>query len=114
MGVVSNKKSAILNDEINFIGWQSYFDTIIGSGDAPADKPSPEPLNLALKRMALVPSLTIWFIGDSPVDWACAQQSGCRPFSIHNPSTDPSIFHVTHFHHLEEIIDLKHNPCLPA
>lgn len=114
MGVVSNKKPDVLRAEINFIGWQNYFRTVVGAGEAIADKPSPAPLNLALKRMGLDPAPTIWFIGDSPIDWACARQSGCKPLSIHISSSDPTVFHVTNFPHLEEIIDIKHNLSLPA
>jgi len=114
MGVVSNKKPAILRAEISSVGWRSYFHTVVGAGEAIADKPSPAPLNLALERMGLAPAPTIWFIGDSPVDWACAQQSGCKPLSIHVTPSDRSVFHVTNFPHLEEIIDLKHNLSLPA
>lgn len=105
MGVVSNKQSASLRAEIDHMIWQDYFHTIIGSGDAVADKPSPAPLNLALERMGLKPSTDIWFIGDSPVDWACAQQSGCRPFSIHIPSADPAILHINDLQHLGELVD---------
>ncbi|MEI8295276.1 MAG: HAD-IA family hydrolase, partial [Alphaproteobacteria bacterium] len=107
MGVVSNKQAATLRAEIDFIVWQDYFHTVIGSGDAEADKPSPAPLNLALERMSLKASPNIWFIGDSPVDWAAAQQSGCRPFSIHVASVDPAIFHFNDLHHMAEIIDFS-------
>lgn len=79
MGIVSNKKSDLIALEVAHLGWQKYFTTIVGAGDAKADKPSPEPLLMALKRERIDPKISnVWYIGDTENDLACAQSSGCE------------------------------------
>lgn len=78
MAVVSNASGAALRLQIHQMGWQPFFFAVVGAGDCAARKPSPAPLQQALQGQGLMPSHRIWFVGDSPSDWACAQQAGCR------------------------------------
>lgn len=82
MGLVSNKQGDTLRKEVCHLKWDHYFSAVIGAGDAEKDKPNPEPARLALEQMQQVPSLNVWFIGDAPVDWQCAEAIGCWPIPI--------------------------------
>lgn len=81
MAIVSNKKSEILNKEINHLGWSHNFVKIVGSGDALRDKPSPEPAWLACQYLNC-DSKDIYFVGDSLPDWQCAEAIGANPIAI--------------------------------
>lgn len=82
MAVISNKRGEILRREITQLGWKSFFQVVIGSGDLMEDKPSPMPVHHALEKMGFVAGPHVWFVGDAPVDWHCAEASGCLPIPI--------------------------------
>lgn len=71
MAIVSNKIGNNLREEVTHLGYDIYFDKIIGSTDAKEDKPSIYPLILALDGTSLSPC-ECWFIGDSIIDLECA------------------------------------------
>ncbi|MGH1377420.1 MAG: HAD family hydrolase [Alphaproteobacteria bacterium] len=78
MGIVSNKKADLIKLEVERLGWGKYFLTIVGAGDAMNDKPSADPLTLALKRTNIDHNTNnIWYIGDTENDLACASNLGC-------------------------------------
>ncbi len=78
--VVSNKIGATLRKEVQKIGIEKKFFSIVGSFDSAADKPSREPADLALIGSGLDPKKDeIWFIGDTIADIECAYNSDCRP-----------------------------------
>lgn len=78
MGVVSNKRQAFLEREITHLGWNKYFQAIVGAGIAANDKPSGDPLVLALSKAGLTPGAEILYIGDTETDLLCATAAGCR------------------------------------
>jgi phosphoglycolate phosphatase len=78
LGVVSNKTGPVLRREAEHLGWSRYFRRLVGAGDAPADKPDPAPVRVALEGSGLMPSAA-WFVGDTALDMECAVQSGCVP-----------------------------------
>ncbi|WP_051908274.1 HAD family hydrolase [Candidatus Odyssella acanthamoebae] len=82
MGLVSNKGGATLRREVSHLKWDRFFSALIGAGDAVKDKPDPAPALLALKTMGMEASPAIWFVGDAPVDWRCAEAIGCLPIPI--------------------------------
>lgn len=86
IGVVSNKKGPTLRLEIAHLGWEHYFDSIVGAQDAERDKPDPAPVTLALRKADLADSPHIWFIGDSIIDIECAHNTGCIPM-LYGPKT---------------------------
>ena len=47
--VVSNKKGPTLRKEVEHLGWSHYFDSLVGSDDAPRDKPFADPVHLAFE-----------------------------------------------------------------
>lgn len=82
LGIVSNKGGELLRKEVTHLGWDSYFLAIVGSKDAPHDKPAPDMAILALEKMTISSSNNVWLIGDAPVDWECAEALGCLPIPI--------------------------------
>lgn len=82
MAVISNKRGKILRHEITQLGWDSFFQIAIGSGDLQEDKPSPLPVHYVLDKLGLPANHHVWFVGDAPVDWRCAEAAGCLPIPI--------------------------------
>jgi phosphoglycolate phosphatase len=77
LGVVSNKTGPLLRREVERLGWSSFFGSIVGAGDATADKPAREPVHLALAPSGIPPGEDVWFVGDTAIDMECAKNSGC-------------------------------------
>ncbi|OFW79979.1 MAG: hypothetical protein A2887_06650 [Alphaproteobacteria bacterium RIFCSPLOWO2_01_FULL_40_26] len=78
--VVSNKIGATLRKEAAKLGVERKFFAVIGAADSAYDKPSKEPVELALLGSNLDPKQDeIWFIGDTIADVECAKASGLRP-----------------------------------
>ncbi|MGB4191525.1 MAG: HAD family hydrolase [Rickettsiales bacterium] len=77
--IVSNKSGSRLRDEIqNKFMWNNFFDAVVGSGDAPEDKPSILPAKFALTAASLEDYEDVWFIGDSLVDLKTAKNLGAK------------------------------------
>ncbi len=75
-GVVSNKAGAFLRREVTHLGWERFFGPVVGAGDAPADKPDPAPILLALRHWGIVPGAGVWYIGDTALDMQAARAAG--------------------------------------
>lgn len=75
MAVVSNKRGDILRAEVAALGWNKYFQALVGAGDAAKDKPHHEPYALMLGHTAWSAGQGV-YVGDSPIDAAFAQ--ACR------------------------------------
>ncbi|MBI1301198.1 MAG: HAD-IA family hydrolase [Alphaproteobacteria bacterium] len=79
MGVVSNKKAELVALEKKHVGWDSYFDILVGAGEASGDKPEPYSILFALDKMGVNPNKkVVWYIGDTENDLAAAQKAGCK------------------------------------
>jgi phosphoglycolate phosphatase len=79
LGVVSNKTGDLLRREVARLGWSDLFGSIVGAGDAPTDKPTCEPVHLALAPSGVPAGEDVWFVGDTAIDMECAGNSGCVP-----------------------------------
>lgn len=77
LGIVSNKTGVLLRREAEQLGWGHYFGSIVGAGDATADKPDPAPVRLALAPSGIDPGPAAWFVGDTGIDIECAANAGC-------------------------------------
>jgi len=77
LGVVSNKTGELLRREVAQLGWSDFFGSVVGAGDAPADKPAAEPVHLALSSSGVPAGQEVWFVGDTAIDMECARNSGC-------------------------------------
>ena len=82
MGVVSNKRGPLLREEVGALSWDSYFRSVIGAGDASADKPDPAAVHLVLKDSGIAPGPEVWFIGNNHMDMQCAHRAGCTPILL--------------------------------
>lgn len=83
MGIVSNKRHSYLMEEITHLGWNSVFTANVGAGMAARDKPSPDPLVMAIQKAGLDPSSHhIWYIGDTETDIQTAVAAHCTPIFI--------------------------------
>lgn len=111
VGVVSNKMGATLRLELEQLGWQKYFKIAVGAGDAPRDKPHPDPVHFALKESHITPAPNVWFVGDTGVDLAVAQATGCTAilFGDHDMSGHPHGHYdeFPYLHHVKNHAELK-------
>jgi phosphoglycolate phosphatase len=90
-GVVSNKAGAFLRREVAHLGWSRYFGTVIGAGDAAADKPDPAPIRLALARLGHLADLSVWYVGDTALDMQAARAAGVTAALIGNADHDGGV-----------------------
>ena len=90
LGIVSNKRHPTLHKEIEYLGWGNYFKVVIGAGFADKDKPSPEPLNLALQSIdTKLGTSEVLYIGDTETDLMTAQNAKMDiAFIPENPRED--------------------------
>jgi phosphoglycolate phosphatase len=84
MGIVSNKTGDLLRAECEYLGWNNYFNNVIGANDCENDKPAAEPLLLCLKGSGIKPTENTWFVGDAPTDMECAINAGVTAILIKN------------------------------
>lgn len=78
MGIVSNKKADLIKEELKHLNWEHFFEIVIGAGDTPLGKPSPEPLKLALSECGIDASQqNVWYVGDTENDLLCARDAIC-------------------------------------
>jgi phosphoglycolate phosphatase len=74
MAIVSNKRRDFIEQELAALGWADYFAALMGAGDAPQDKPAPDPIWTAMERLGLGrhESRKLWYVGDTEMDLASA------------------------------------------
>ena len=81
LAVVSNKTGMLLRREAEHLAWSRYFRTMVGAGDASADKPPPAVVHAALAGSGIEPASS-WLVGDTALDVECAAAAGCVPVLI--------------------------------
>jgi phosphoglycolate phosphatase len=105
-GVVSNKAGKYLRAEVLHLGWASHFGAVIGAGDAPADKPDPAPILMALDQLGYAAGPTVWYLGDTALDMAAARAAGVTAVLVGDAAHDGGVeraapdLHVTSAHEL--------------
>ena len=87
-GVISNKQGPLLRAEAAHLGWSAHFATLIGAGDATADKPDPAPFALALGSLGINPSAAVWYVGDTALDMQAARAAGCMAVLVGGATHD--------------------------
>ncbi|NMM45985.1 HAD hydrolase-like protein [Rhodospirillaceae bacterium KN72] len=90
--VVSNKQGPFLRKEAGHLNWDRHFHALVGAGDAPRDKPAPDPILLALSGLDVTPGPAVYFVGDSSVDMEIAHATGLTPILIHPEPDFPGEF----------------------
>ena len=81
-GIISNKNGTFLRKEIKKLDWNKYFDNVLGATDLDVNKPSKEIIDALLKQTEILPSKSVWFIGDAIVDLECAYMANCTPILV--------------------------------
>jgi phosphoglycolate phosphatase len=79
LAVVSNKRGDLLRREAAQLGWDGYFERLVGATDAARDKPAVDAVEMALGDSGLAPGPEVWFVGDTDIDMLCAANAGCLP-----------------------------------
>ena len=77
LGVVSSKLGDLVREEAAHLCWSGYFGRIVGAEDAPADKPAPEAMTLALEGSGITSGAEVWYVGDTGIDVTCARNASC-------------------------------------
>ena len=111
LGVVSNKRGDLLRREAAHLGWEQYFSSLVGAGDAMADKPAPAPVRMALGPGKLSANRSVWLVGDAGIDMKCAYESGCLAVLIGGTNPGTAEFedcrphlHARDFAHLARLV----------
>jgi phosphoglycolate phosphatase len=105
-GVVSNKAGSFLRAEVTHLGWVGHFGTVIGAGDAAADKPDAAPILLALDRLGRAADRSVWYLGDTALDMAAARAAGVTAVLVGDASHDGGIDQMGHDLHFPSALDL--------
>ena len=109
IAAVSNKRGPTLRLEVAHMGWDRYFDAIIGAGDAARDKPHPDPAEMALEHMQQRKGSHVCFIGDTVVDLECGNAIGAQCVLYGDVQTDGNIYQGSPFaHHVRDHASLMH------
>jgi phosphoglycolate phosphatase len=89
--VVSNKAGDFLRREVTHLGWDRHFGSVVGAGDALADKPDAAPLLLALKRLGVPAGPQVWYVGDTALDMRAARAAGCAAVLLGTAAHDGGV-----------------------
>ena len=106
-GIVSNKGSSLLNEEIQKLGFKKFFNKILGADCSPEPKPSIEMMIRAISNSKIEFGENIWMIGDSDVDMEFAKISLATGILFcKKKSDDRKLMHNLKINSFQEVIDL--------
>jgi phosphoglycolate phosphatase len=105
-GVVSNKGGTFLRAEVQHLGWARHFRAVVGAGDAPADKPDPAPILLALDSLSCAADRSVWYLGDTALDMEAARAAGVTAVLVGDASHDGGIDRARPDIHFPSALDL--------
>jgi phosphoglycolate phosphatase len=91
LGVVSNKAGRFLRAEVLHLGWAAHFGSVIGAGDAAADKPDPAPILMALEQLGFSAGPEVWYLGDTALDMTAARAAGVTAVLVGDASHDGGV-----------------------
>lgn len=74
-GLVSSGDAQRVRRELAALGVEGFFGAVVCGGETARRKPDPEPLLVALERLAVAPAEAA-YVGDSPEDVAMAKAAG--------------------------------------
>jgi phosphoglycolate phosphatase len=83
-----------------------HFGTVIGAGDAGADKPDPAPILLALDRLGCPANRTAWYLGDTALDMNAARAAGVTAVLLGDAAHDGGIDRAHPDIHFPTALDL--------
>ncbi|NBB98842.1 MAG: phosphoglycolate phosphatase [Alphaproteobacteria bacterium] len=77
LGLCTNKPMGPTRAVLAHLGWEQFFDVVIGGDSLPVAKPDPAPLMAVVEGLGLtLPQIT--YIGDSETDAETAERAGAR------------------------------------
>lgn len=85
---LSNKRGPVLRREVAHLGFDPYFVNIVGTGDAPQDKPDVAAVHFALVPTGIAAGVDVWLVGDGATDMICAHSAGLTPILIETKQPD--------------------------
>lgn len=80
-GLVTSGSRPRVETDLARLEVAGFFEVVICGGDTPHRKPHPEPLQVALERLAVAPEHAA-YVGDSPEDIEMAKAAGVRAIGI--------------------------------
>ena len=75
LGIATGKGALSARITVRELGWQEFFAAVVTGSDTPRQKPAPDMLLLAAKKMQVAPADCV-MIGDSPVDVQAGRSAG--------------------------------------
>jgi HAD superfamily hydrolase (TIGR01509 family) len=87
LGIVSSGDPARVRRELQTLGVDGFFATVVCGGETEKRKPDPQPLQVALERLGVAPGQSA-YVGDSPEDVMMAKAAGA--FAIGIPGGFPN------------------------
>ena len=81
LGIVTAKRHRTVQLAFEHLPLAHYFDTIVAGDDTRMHKPHPDPILLALERLAATPDEAV-YVGDSPYDMQAAKAAGVQAVGV--------------------------------
>jgi pyrophosphatase PpaX len=81
LGIVTAKRRVTVELAFAKLPIARFFDTVVGGDETTRHKPDPEPLLLALERLAASPGESA-YVGDSPFDMRAAKAGGLHAVGV--------------------------------
>ena len=106
LGVVSNKAGKYLRTEVGHLGWTGHFRTVIGAGDAAAEKPDPASILMALRELGIAPDPGVWYLGDTASDMIAARAAGVTAVLVGDASHDGGVEQAAPDLHVQSAYEL--------
>ena len=82
LAVVSSKRKEMVIRDVNNLGIRSYFRVILGSEDVKRNKPDPDALLVACKKLGVEPSKNVAYVGDTTFDVQAANSGGLLSIGV--------------------------------
>ena len=105
-GVVSNKAGRYLRAEVVHLGWARHFRSVVGAGDAHADKPDAAPILMALEQLRFRPGKDVWYLGDTALDMQAARAAGVTAVLVGDAAHDGGVERATPDLHVHSAYEL--------
>ena len=81
LGIVTAKRHRTVQLAFEHLPLAHYFDAIVAGDDTRRHKPNPDPVLLALERLAATPDEAV-YVGDSPYDMQAAKAAGVHAIGV--------------------------------
>ena len=106
LAVVTSKAEPLAQRGLTHVGLDGFFDVVVGLESCTRHKPDPEPVNIALDRLGIVPEAAA-FVGDSPHDMAAGRAAGVTTIAaLWGPFTRAQLASSEPDHYIERMGEL--------